>query len=36
VASGATQFIAYTSSADTEKVALLFQQMAELMAGYNT
>jgi hypothetical protein len=33
---GRGQFIAYTSSADTEEAALLFQQMAELMAGYNT
>jgi hypothetical protein len=32
---GRDQFIAYASSADTEDSALLFQQMAELMASYS-
>jgi hypothetical protein len=31
---GRGPFIAFASGADTEDVALLFQQMAELMAGY--
>jgi hypothetical protein len=32
---GRAQFIAYASGADTEDAALLFQQMAELIAGYS-
>jgi hypothetical protein len=32
---GRAQFIAYTSGADTEDAALMFQQMAELITGYN-
>jgi hypothetical protein len=32
---GRAQFIARASSADTEDAALLFQRMAELMAGYS-
>ena len=33
---GQASFIDYASSADTEDTALLFQQMAELIAGYST
>jgi hypothetical protein len=33
---GQGSFIGYASSADTEDAALLFQQMAELIAGYST
>jgi hypothetical protein len=33
---GRAQFIAYASGADTEDAALLFQQMAKLIAGYST
>ena len=33
---GRAQFIAYASGADTEDAALLFQQMAELIAGYSS
>jgi hypothetical protein len=33
--SGRAQFIHYTSSTDTEDAALLFQQMAELIANYS-
>ena len=33
--SGRAQFIGYTSGADTEDAALLFQQMAELIANYS-
>lgn len=32
---GRAQFIAYASGADTEDAALMFQQMAELITGYN-
>jgi hypothetical protein len=32
---GQARFIDYASEADTEDAALLFQQMAELIAGYN-
>jgi hypothetical protein len=32
---GRAQFISYVSGADTEDAALLFQQMAELIANYN-
>jgi hypothetical protein len=32
---GRAQFIAYASGADTEDAALIFQQMAELITGYN-
>jgi hypothetical protein len=32
---GRAEFIAYASEADTEDAALLFQQMAELIASYN-
>ena len=33
---GRAQFIAYASRADTEESALVFQQMAELIAGFST
>jgi hypothetical protein len=33
---GQTSFIDYASSADTEDAALMFQQMAELIASYST
>jgi hypothetical protein len=32
---GRAQFISYASGADTEDAALLFQQMAELIANFN-